>query len=65
MAELKPCPFCGSNAYIVYNAIVKVRYGDRVAEEKGACIYCDNCPCEMRTTNTHLIIDMWNRREPQ
>lgn len=63
-SELKPCPFCGAEAQIVHNAIVKVLYGDRRTEEKGAVIFCTNCPAEIRTTNQNMIMEMWNRREP-
>ena len=60
--KLKPCPFCGAAAHIIWNAIVKVRNGSGVHEERGVCIYCENCPVEMRTTAKHLAIEMWNRR---
>lgn len=61
--ELKPCPFCGANAHIIWNAIVKVRNGSGVHEERGVCIYCENCPVEMRTTAKNLAVEMWNRRD--
>ena len=62
MEQVKPCPFCGADAHIIWNAIVKVRNGSGVHEERGVCIYCENCPVEMRTTNKHLAVEMWNRR---
>lgn len=65
MEELKPCPFCGAAAHIIWNAIVKVRNGSGVHEEIDVCIYCENCPVEMRmmrTTAKYLAIEMWNRR---
>ena len=62
MEELKPCPFCGANAYAVWNAIVIERNGSGTHEERGACIYCENCPAEIRTASKHLAVEMWNRR---
>ena len=63
MIELKPCPFCGGEAHAVWNAIIKVRDGSGTHDERGVCIYCENCPVEMRTTMKNLAFQMWNRRE--
>ena len=63
MDELKPCPFCGGKAHAVWNAIIKVRNGSGTHDERGVCIYCENCPVEMRTTMKNLAFQMWNRRE--
>lgn len=60
--NLKPCPFCGGEAHIVWNSIVKVRDGSGSHEERGVCIYCDNCPAEIRTTEKNLAKEMWNKR---
>ena len=61
--ELKPCPFCGGNALAVWNAKIPVKDGSGLMhEEQGACVFCDNCPAQIRTTEKHLIVEMWNRR---
>ena len=64
MAKLMkaPCPFCGGNANAVWNAVVTVRNGSGTHQETGVCIYCENCPVEIRTTMKHLAFEMWNRR---
>ena len=56
--KLKPCPFCGSQAHIIWNAVVKVRTGTGTHEDRGVCIHCDNCPAEIRTTAKHLAAEM-------
>lgn len=58
--DLKPCPFCGSPAHIVWGAKRRV-YGSQETVE-GACVYCETCNAEMFSTSKHLIAEMWNRR---
>ena len=61
--ELKPCPFCGGTPIAVWNAKIRVLDGSGLMhEEYGACIACDTCNAEIRTTASHLVVDMWNRR---
>ena len=62
MDDLKPCPFCGGQAHAVWNAQIKVRNGTGTHTGIGVCIYCENCDAEIRTTQTHLAKEMWNRR---
>ena len=60
--ELKPCPFCGGNGYIVWNARRTARTGTGKKEVTGACVYCDTCAAEIFTTQPHLAAAMWNNR---
>ena len=57
MNELKPCPFCGSEAETVH-----LRSGDDFAR-------CTNKSCHARTRNYHeaenLAVDAWNERVEQ
>ena len=51
MAELKPCPFCGS-------------YDQRFNSAYGLCWYtCEDCGCEGPDgDNEQEAIEAWNRR---
>ena len=60
MAELKPCPFCGSEALL-----------DEFTVRKGfeACIVCTGCLADMPTITydteeeaRNAAIEAWNRR---
>lgn len=58
--DLKPCPFCGSPAHIVWGAKRRVYGSQKIAD--GACVYCETCNVRMFSTAKHLIAEMWNRR---
>lgn len=60
--KLKPCPFCGGEAIIVYEAIRESVYGETI---RGTTIGCRDCECHMFYTNRELAIEAWNKRVPQ
>ena len=58
MAELKPCPFCGSR-----NLDCTETEGN-YSESKTLIIYCTNCPCGLEdyTMKPEQIKKAWNTR---
>ena len=54
MTELKPCPFCGSNATLKYPREGELGYS--------ATITCNKCHVEMWAASKEEVIEMWNRR---
>ena len=49
-ANLKPCPFCGGHATLIY-------------DQEGYRIYCDDCDIMTDTDyDKDKIIDAWNKR---
>ena len=68
MTELKPCPFCGGGATIVYNSHPRLTKPSR----NGVChVVCFNCDTEMgydedyggQIKTRKEAITAWNRRE--
>ena len=59
MIDLKPCPFCGGEAIIVYSAKRKDFYGRDI---EGTAIACDNCNATIFFRSRRLAIEAWNRR---
>ena len=59
MSELKPCPFCGGEANIAYNAKRKDAYGRDI---EGTAICCENCGATIFYRSNRLAIEAWNRR---
>lgn len=60
MADLKPCPFCGGNAFIVVDH-------DAVVDTRGRCwgytAVCGKCCTTSGLTYTaEKAIEAWNRR---
>lgn len=50
-AKLKPCPFCGGHATLIYD------------NQEGYQIYCDDCDIMTDTDYDKVkIIDAWNKR---
>ncbi|WP_295562140.1 Lar family restriction alleviation protein [uncultured Holdemanella sp.] len=50
-ANLKPCPFCGGHATLIYD------------NQEGYRIYCDDCDIMTDTDyDKDKIIDAWNKR---
>ena len=63
MNELKPCPFCGGEAHIAYNAKRKLYGKDEWIN--GVRIYCGVCEAQMFYRSEHLAVKAWNRREEE
>ena len=59
MDKLKPCPFCGGKAGVVYGAKRKDAYGKDCTV---TVVYCDTCCAKIEMSKTHLAIEAWNRR---
>lgn len=57
MAELKPCPFCGSRDVGI--GFERLQFGEKVRR----FIICNKCGGRTRHfTNSHGATDAWNRR---
>lgn len=55
--ELKPCPFCGGEAKVIFSRTTEVQWKVR----------CKSVDCDVRPTTSWFIekedaIDRWNRR---
>jgi Lar family restriction alleviation protein len=59
MAELKPCPFCGSNAIVVQT---RYRHGEDYYYVKCNNKDCHVIPETYENTEMNYVIDLWNRR---
>lgn len=63
MEELKPCPFCGGEAYIVevkpHSHIIATFMADY---EGGAFVECSDCTCAIAADTKAEAIEAWNRR---
>lgn len=59
MNNLKPCPFCGSEARIVHKAKRKVMGDNRY--EYGNKVYCTVCDAEIFSSQ-YMAVERWNRR---
>lgn len=58
MAELKPCPFCGSNDVGCWMSSQKFPNG-----KNPHWVYCDNCEAETgKYCSEEEAIEAWNRR---
>ena len=58
MSELKPCPFCGSEAKL---------YADKKTQDWGAICQQPECECNARIpycATREEAIEQWNRRAP-
>lgn len=59
MAELKPCPFCGSLS-------IEIRYYDPFGGYQGNCgvyrVRCLDCGAELSKNTKPRAKDAWNRR---
>ena len=59
--KLKPCPFCGGEAYTTYEDCYGLYHNDYF-------VCCDKCGLQFGFTNQfeseEEAIEAWNRREP-
>lgn len=56
MDELKPCPFCGGEAEVLY-------FQDETYRAQCACVECDVKPYATRYLRSReAAIEAWNRR---
>lgn len=58
-SKLKPCPFCGGEACVVYDAKRKSVDGKQII---GTVVGCTVCNATMFYMNSRLAIEAWNRR---
>ena len=61
--QIKPCPFCGAEAHIIWNARRTALTGTGRQEVTGALVCCTNCPAQLFTAAKELVRDMWNTRK--
>ena len=55
MAELKPCPFCGSHAVKIEHPLFEC--------QKACCVKCYNCSCTTAIYDSETkCVKAWNRR---
>lgn len=66
MAELKPCPFCGGEAFIEVIPPHKHYIATFMADyDGGAFAECTKCSCAISADNEQDAINKWNTRTPQ
>lgn len=62
MAELKPCPFCGGEAFIRVIPPHKHFLVNMPDYKGGAFVECVNCSCGIAEDTKEEAIKAWNRR---
>jgi len=61
--ELKPCPFCGSEAIIYTIPPHKHAIATFMPDyEGGAFVECTDCTCGITADTEQQAIEAWNRR---
>ena len=66
MAELKPCPFCGGEAFLEVIPPHKHYIATFVADyDGGAFAECTKCSCAISADNEQDAINKWNTRTPK
>ena len=59
MDELKPCPFCGSNAIVI---ATNYRHDETYFRVKCMNKECHVIPSTYENTSMDYVIEIWNRR---
>lgn len=54
MAELKPCPFCGGEAFVYYSS--------SPLNGSFSEVICRECKCQTLRLRGDKAIEVWNRR---
>ena len=61
MFELKPCPFCGSEAEIFKDVSFNAETGEKIGEIK-FFVWCTECTALVSGNTKEETIEAWNRR---
>lgn len=63
MDELKPCPFCGGEAFLHFDAETRAVHKNITGKEIGNWVTCKKCFAESGYCHTtEAAIEAWNRR---
>ena len=61
--KLRPCPFCGGEAYMIEVEPHTHKIAIWVPDSVGECfIECTNCTCAMSANTKEEAVAAWNRR---
>lgn len=63
MGELKPCPFCGGKAIILYHENGDSYRSNIYYPSKRGAVICEKCRCSLHTyARAKDAVNAWNRR---
>lgn len=61
MVELKPCPFCGSEAEVFKDVTFIAETGEKIGEI-AFFVWCTKCTALVSGNTKEEAIEAWNRR---